>query len=96
MAVRIESVELAQACKSVDLACLTSVCDAEQLYTDAGLLLDASTHVAAASGSGAIVINLHFMHNQSRLLIAFLGARLIVIREDQVHLQTAQVPCVTF
>ena len=83
-------------CENVDLACLTSVCDAEQLYTDAGLLLDASTHVAAASGSGAIVINLHFMHNQSQLLIAFLGARLIVIREDQVHLQTAQVQCVTF
>jgi hypothetical protein len=76
--------------ENVDLACLTSVCDAEQLYTDAGLLLDASTHVAAASGSGAIVINLHF------ILIAFLGARLIVIREDQVHLQIAQVQCVTF
>ena len=77
-------------CEDVDLACLTSVCDAEQLYTDAGLLLDASTHVAAASGSGAIDTNLHF------ILIAFLGARLIVIREDQVHLQTAQVQCVTF
>ena len=51
-------------CENVDLACLTSVCGTEQLYTDAGLLLDASTHVAAASGSGAIVINLHFMHNQ--------------------------------
>ena len=61
-------------CENVDLACLTSVCDAEQLYTDAALVLDASTHVAAASGSGAIVINLHFMHNHSRLLIAFLGA----------------------
>ena len=82
-----------------DLARLTSVCDAEQLYTDAALVLDASTRVAAASRSGAIVIvliDLHFMHKHSRLLIAILGTRLIVIREDQVHLQTAQVQCVTF
>jgi hypothetical protein len=50
-------------CENVDLACLTSVCDAEQLYTDAVFVLDASPRVAAASGSGAIVINLHFMHN---------------------------------
>ena len=71
----------------------------EQLYTDAALVLDASTRVAAASRSGAIVIvliDLHFMHKHSRLLIAILGTRLIVIREDQVHLQTAQVQCVTF
>ena len=32
----------------------------EQLYTDAALELDASTRVAAASGSGAI--DLHYMH----------------------------------
>ena len=87
-------------CENVDLARLTSVCDAEQLYTDAALVLDASTRVAAASRSGAIVvivlIDLHFMHKHSRLLIAILGTRLIVIREDQVHLQTAQVQCVTF
>ena len=50
-----------------DLACLTSVCDAEQLYTDAALVLDASTHVAAVSGSGAIIIDLHSMHKHSRL-----------------------------
>ena len=49
-------------CENVDLACLTSVCDAEQLYTDAALVLDASPHVAAASGSGAI--DLHYMHKQ--------------------------------
>ena len=51
--------------ENVDLACLTSVCDAEQLYTDAVFVLDASPRVAAASGSGAIVINLHFMHNHT-------------------------------
>jgi hypothetical protein len=33
-----------------DLACITSICDAEQLYTDAALELDASTRVAAAAG----------------------------------------------
>ena len=40
-----------------DLARLTSVCDAEQLYTDAALVLDASTRlstrVAAVSGKAA-------------------------------------------
>ena len=60
-------------CENVDLACLTSVCDAEQLYTDAVLVLDASTHVAAVSGSGAIIIDLHSMHKHSRLF-PFLSA----------------------
>jgi len=36
----------------------------EQLYTDAALVLDASTRVAAASGSGAI--DLHFMHKHTQ------------------------------
>ena len=40
----------ASLCENVDLACLTSVCDAEQLNTDAALVLDASTRVAAAPG----------------------------------------------
>ena len=30
-----------------DLACITWICDAEQLYTGAALVLDASTRVAA-------------------------------------------------
>ena len=42
--------------ENVDLACLTSVCGTEQLYTDAALVLDASPHVAVASGSDAIVL----------------------------------------
>ena len=46
-----------------DLARLTSVCGAEQLYTDAALVLDASTRVAAVSGSGAN--DLHFMHEHT-------------------------------
>ena len=46
---------------NVDLACLTSVCGTEQLYTDAALMLDASPRVAAVSGSGAIIIDLHFI-----------------------------------
>ena len=52
---------------NVDLACLTSVSGTEQLYTDAAFMLDASTHVAAVSGSGAIIIDLHSMHKHSRL-----------------------------
>jgi len=55
-------------CENVDLACLTSVCGTEQLYTDAALVLDASTCVAAVSGSGAIIMDLHFMH---KLLVDF-------------------------
>ena len=51
-------------CENVDLACLTSVCDAEQLYTDAVFVPDASPHVqAAASGSGAI--DLHDLHKHT-------------------------------
>ena len=33
---------------SHDLACITTICDAEQLYTEAALVLDASTRVAKA------------------------------------------------
>ena len=56
---------------NVDLACLTSVCGTEQLYTDAAFMLDASTHVAAVSGSGAIIIDLHFMHKLCTSLVDF-------------------------
>jgi hypothetical protein len=42
-----------------DLACIMSICDAEQLYTDAALVLDASTRVPAAAGSGLIDVHLH-------------------------------------
>jgi hypothetical protein len=41
---------------------------AEQLYTDAALVLDASTRVAAATGSGLIDLHLHCVvdHMQTR------------------------------
>ena len=48
----------ARCCKEADLASLGWICVAEQLYTDAALVLDASTRVAAAAGSG--LIDLHF------------------------------------
>ena len=38
-------------------ASLTWICDVEQLYTDAALVLDASPRVVAAAGSG--LIDLH-------------------------------------
>ena len=44
-------------CEKADHASLPWVCDVEQLYTDAALLLDASTRVVAAAGSG--LIDLH-------------------------------------
>ena len=37
--------------EEADLASLAWICHAEQLYTDAALVLDASTRVAAAEGS---------------------------------------------
>jgi hypothetical protein len=42
-----------------DLACIMSICDAEQLYTDADLVLDASTRIAAVARSGLIDLHLH-------------------------------------
>ena len=44
---------------SSDLASLAWICHAEQLYIDAALVLDASTRVAAAAGSGLIDVHLH-------------------------------------
>ena len=44
-------------CEKADHASLTWVCDVEQLYTDAALMLDASARVVAAAGSG--LIDLH-------------------------------------
>ena len=48
----------ARCCEEADLASLGWICVAEQLCTDAALVLDASTRVAAASESG--LIDLHF------------------------------------
>ena len=41
-------------CEKADCASLTWICDVEQLYTDAALMLDASTLGVAAAGSGLI------------------------------------------
>ena len=41
------------ACESADLAYFTSDSDVQQLYTDAALVLDASTRVAAAAQEAA-------------------------------------------
>ena len=49
----------ARCCEEADLASLGWICVAEQLYTDAALVLDASTRVAAAAGSGLIDLHLH-------------------------------------
>ena len=50
---------VANSCEEADLASLGWICVAEQLYTDAALVLDASTRVAAAAGSGLIDLHLH-------------------------------------
>ena len=49
----------ARCCKEADLASLGWICVAEQLCTDAALVLDVSTRVAAAAGSGLIDLHLH-------------------------------------
>ena len=41
-------------CDEVDHASLPWICDADRLYTDAALMLDASPRVVAAAGSGLI------------------------------------------
>ena len=48
----------ARSCDEVYLASLTWICDADRLYTDAALVLDASTSIVAAAGSGLIFTNL--------------------------------------
>ena len=47
----------ARSCGKANHASLTWICDVEQLYTDAALMLDASPRVVAAAGSG--LIDLH-------------------------------------
>ncbi len=79
--------------ENVDLACLTSVCDAEQLYTDAVFVLDASPRVAAASGSGAI--DLHFMHKHSRLFNVLCAHLMLVRCCEDVDLASASRRSVT-
>jgi hypothetical protein len=49
----------AWSCEEADLASLGWICVAEQRCTDAALMLDASTRVAAAAGSGLIDVHLH-------------------------------------
>ena len=46
-------------CEKAVCASLTWICDVEQLYTDAALMLDASPRVVAAEGSGLIDLHLH-------------------------------------
>jgi Ni,Fe-hydrogenase I cytochrome b subunit len=54
----------------------------EQLYTDSALVLDASTRVAAASGSGAI--DLHFMHKHTlSLLFPFFSEHLMLALRER-------------
>ena len=48
----------ARSCEAVDLASLTWISYAEQLYTDAAFMLDASTRVTAAAGSCLIDVHL--------------------------------------
>ena len=49
----------ARCCEEADLASLTWISYAEQLYTDAAFMLDASTRVTAAAGSCLIDVHLH-------------------------------------
>ena len=66
----------ARCCKEADLASLGWICVAEQRYTDAALVLDASTRVAAAARSGLIDLRFAPPRFDCRLslLSAFLSA----------------------
>ena len=46
-------------CESVDLACFTSDCDAQLLYTDAAPVLYASSRVAVTAQSGILDVHVH-------------------------------------
>jgi hypothetical protein len=48
----------ARCCEEADLASLGWICDAEKRCKDAAFVLDASTRVAAAAGSGLIHLHL--------------------------------------
>ena len=51
----------ARCCEEADLASLGWICVTEQRYTDAALVLDASTRVAAAARSGLLDLHCAFV-----------------------------------
>jgi hypothetical protein len=57
-------------CEEADLASLTWICDAEQLYIDAALVLDASTRVATAARSGLIDLHFAFVVDHAQMWVA--------------------------
>ena len=77
-------------CEEAVLASLTWICDAEQLYTYAALVLDASTHVAAAARSCLIDVHLHCVDDsalESKTATTMLGqARKLTLRASAVDL----------
>ena len=87
---RILNLSCLWSCEEADLASLTwtptTTNHAEQLYTDAALVLDASTRVAAAVRSGLIDLHLHCVVNladgsQAASTVLMLGlARKLTLR----------------
>ena len=73
----------ARSCGKAVCASLTWICDVEQLYTDAALMLDASPRVVAAAGSGLIDMHAprvidHADGAQQRMLVSGLAGKLTV------------------
>lgn len=62
--------------------CLTSIYDAEQLYTATAAVLDASTRVAAATGSGVIDLA-DGLQVASTVLMLGLARKLILLRASR-------------
>ena len=58
---RVASTVHARCCEEADLASLGWICDAEQRCTDAAIVLDTSTRVAAAARSGLIDVHFAFV-----------------------------------
>ena len=67
----------ARSCDEAVLASLTWICDAEQLYTDAALVLDASTRLAATAGKrphrSALCIRRRPCTDMGRINVLMLG-----------------------
>jgi len=77
----------ARCCEEAVLASLAWICHAEQLCIDAALVLDASTRVAAAAGSGLIDPHMHCVDDsalESKTATTMLGqARKLTLRASR-------------
>ena len=81
----------ARSCEEAVLASLTWICDAEQLFTDAALVLDAFTRVAAVARSGQIDLHLHCVVDHADETEAVLASLTWICDAEQLYTDAALV-----